>query len=515
MLEPSKQTGRPGKPEAVLYARVSSKEQEKEGFSIPAQLRLLREYASVQGLNMIREFVDVETAKQAGRTGFGEMLKFIRKRRSCRTVLVEKTDRLYRNLKDWVSIDELNVEIHFVKENLVLSADSRSSEKFIHGIKVLMAKNYIDNLSEETRKGQREKAEQGIWPSFAPLGYRNIVRSDGKKAIQPDPEVAPIISRLFEWYATGNYSLRDLTQMARNAGLAFRKSKQLVPKSTVHQVLRKRIYTGHFDWDGKTYAGVHTSLVSRQLWEQVQAVLDRRFARRHRKAKHDFAFSRLISCGHCGCSLVGEIKKQRYTYYHCTGYRGRCPEPYVREEVLEQKFTALLKNLVIDGDVLDWVSEALRESHQDQKRIHDEAIERLERKVRQLEYRIEEMYVDKLDGRIDAAFYDRKVVEWRSERDSLSQGIEEHRAANHNYPDEGIQLIQLARRAHELFERRQASEKRRLLNFVVSNCSWKDGKLTAVHRQPFDIISLAAQRQRASKTRDGVKSAGNENWLLR
>ena len=109
MLEPSKQAGRPGKPEAVLYARVSSKEQEKEGFSIPAQLRLLREYASVRGLNVIRESVDVETAKQAGRTGFGEMLKFIRKRRSCRTVLVEKTDRLYRNLKDWVSIDELNV----------------------------------------------------------------------------------------------------------------------------------------------------------------------------------------------------------------------------------------------------------------------------------------------------------------------------------------------------------------------------------------------------------------------
>ena len=135
--------------------------------------------------------------------------------------------------------------------------------------------------------------------------------------------------------------------------------------------------------------------------------------------------------------------------------------------------------------------------------------------MKQLEHRIEEMYVDKLDGRVDAAFYDRKAVEWRSERDSLSQGIEEHRAANHNYLDEGIQLLQLARRAHELFERREASEKRRLLNFVVSNCSWKDGKLTAVHRQPFDIISLAAQKQRASKTRDGVKSAGNKNWLLR
>src|SRR5436190_23409951 len=75
-------------------------------------------------------------------------------------LLVEKTDRLYRNLKDWVLLDELNIEIHLVKEGVVLAQDSKSSEKFFHGIKVLMAKNYIDNLSEEARKGQQEKAEQ-------------------------------------------------------------------------------------------------------------------------------------------------------------------------------------------------------------------------------------------------------------------------------------------------------------------------------------------------------------------
>jgi site-specific DNA recombinase len=87
-------------------------------------------------------------------------------------MLVEKTDRLYRNLKDWMTVDELDVEMHFPKEGVVLSRESRSSEKFMHGIKVLMAKNYIDNLSEEARKGMQEKAEQGIWPTKCPLGYR-------------------------------------------------------------------------------------------------------------------------------------------------------------------------------------------------------------------------------------------------------------------------------------------------------------------------------------------------------
>jgi site-specific DNA recombinase len=159
--------------QAVIYARVSSKEQEKEGFSIPAQLKLLHEYALERGFCVIKEFIDVETAKAAGRLQFGEMVRFLQAYREARDILVEKTDRLYRNFKDYVTLEDLDLVVHLVKENEVLSKDSRSHTKFIHGIKVLMAKNYIDNLSEETKKGMREKAEQGHYPSFVPLGYRN------------------------------------------------------------------------------------------------------------------------------------------------------------------------------------------------------------------------------------------------------------------------------------------------------------------------------------------------------
>jgi site-specific DNA recombinase len=132
---------------AVAYLRVSSREQEKEGFSIPAQQRRLRAYAAEHDLRVLREFVDVETAKRAGRTQFQEPVRFLKKSPSCRTLLVEKTDRRYRNLKDYVPLDELDLDVHFVKENVVLTPDSRSAGKFMHGIKVLMAKNYIDNLS--------------------------------------------------------------------------------------------------------------------------------------------------------------------------------------------------------------------------------------------------------------------------------------------------------------------------------------------------------------------------------
>jgi len=103
--------------QAVLYARVSSKDQEKEGYSIPAQQRSLREHALQQGIIVAEEFVDVETAKQSGRTAFTAMMEYLKKHRAtCRTILVEKTDRLYRNLKDWTTLDDLGITIHLVKE---------------------------------------------------------------------------------------------------------------------------------------------------------------------------------------------------------------------------------------------------------------------------------------------------------------------------------------------------------------------------------------------------------------
>ena len=138
-------------------------------YSITAQLPLLHEYARNKGFTVTAEFIDVETAKRSGRTGFTAMLEFLRKH-DCRTVLVEKTDRLYRNIKDWVTLEELGLNLHMVKEGQILGPNSRSSDKLMHGIRVVMAKNHIDNLSEETRKGMTEKARSGVWPSYAPVG---------------------------------------------------------------------------------------------------------------------------------------------------------------------------------------------------------------------------------------------------------------------------------------------------------------------------------------------------------
>lgn len=203
--------GRPAAPatRVVLHARVSSKEQREEGYSIEAQLRLLRDYAVKQGFVIAQEFIDVESASKSGRTGFNEMLAHLRKHPTCRVILVEKTDRLYRNLKDYATLDvrDRDLTIHLVKEGEILSPDSRSSQQFVHGIKVLMARNYSLNLGEETLKGMTEKARAGIYPSYAPAGYRNVDGTNGKRTIVPDPDTAPVITAIFERSAAGTHSV--------------------------------------------------------------------------------------------------------------------------------------------------------------------------------------------------------------------------------------------------------------------------------------------------------------------
>jgi hypothetical protein len=164
-------------------------------------------------------------------------------------------------------LKRLELSVHFVKENAIVSKASRSSEKFMHGIQVLMAKNYVDNLSEEVRKGLREKAEQGDWPSVAPIGYVNNLATH---RIDIDPIRGPIVSQLFDRYATGQVSLHGLARGVTAAGLTLPRSGRPLLKGEIHRILQNPIDYGDFRWLGKLYQGSHDPLVSRDLFEAVQ-----------------------------------------------------------------------------------------------------------------------------------------------------------------------------------------------------------------------------------------------------
>jgi site-specific DNA recombinase len=420
---------------------------------------------------------------------------------------------LYRNLKDWVTLDGLDLEIHFVKENWIVSPNSRSSEKLMHGMKVLMAKNYIDNLSEETVKGMTEKARAGIYPSFAPVGYLNADGPSGKRIIITDPDNGPIITDLFERFATGKSSLDTLVAELRAEGVNLRGRR--LHKSTVHQILRKRLYTGDFDWDGMTYEGTHEPLVTRECWQRVQELLGARAENKIRKVKHDFAYTGLVHCGHCGCVFVGELKKGKYVYYHCTGNRGKCPESYTRQEVLTREFAGLLRELVIPQPILEWLGDAVLKSDQTEQAARAETIKKLQGRYDQIEARIGTMYMDKLDERITQEFFDKQAAMLRREQDGLLRKIQDIQKATPAPVDQAIDMLRLTSRASELFLQQSAAEQRRLLKVVVEKAAWQDGGLRTALFEPFEILRQSNQESYRKEKENGGSGRDLEIWLLR
>ena len=145
--------------------------------------------------------------------------------------------------------------------------------------------------------------------------------------------------------------------------------------------------------------------------------------------------------------------------------------------MLEAQFTAALRRLKFDEEVLAWVKHALRQSHADERREHEAAMARLQAEHTKIQRRLDAMYDDKLDGVIDEALFRRKADECRAGQAKLSDEIERHRQANQNYIEDGTRLLDLANKAADLFEKQPASEKRKLLRFVLAGCTWKNGQL--------------------------------------
>jgi site-specific DNA recombinase len=469
---------------AVIYARVSSKEQEREGYSIPAQLKLLREYATNNDLRVEREFVDVETAKMAGRKNFGEMVQYLEKSPACRVVIAEKTDRLYRNLRDYLTLEDMDAEIHLPKEGQTICKESKSQSKLIHGIHVVLARNFIENLKEEVKKGMREKAEQGIYPSRPPLGYRN---NKLERTIEVDPAKAPAARRMFELYASGRFSL-DLVW--KTLKLEF---EVALSKSHVEKLLKNCFYVGKFHWDGILYPGTHEPLVSRSLFDQVQNVF--RGHNQPKYKKREYAFGGLLKCAYDDCTVTAEIKKGRYIYYHCTGYRGKCALPYFREEELGNRLGQILKDIHIPDEVLEQLRQTLLHD-KGRAEVHGQSeTERLRTRLAQVRRRIEQAYLDKLDGKITEAFWDARSVEWNQEEQQILMALDGLERQSPERLLDGVRILELANKAYFLYLKQPPAEKAKLLRIVLSNCKIDAASVDPTYRKPFDLIFQRVKKE--------------------
>ena len=479
---------------AIMYVRVSSREQAEEGFSIESQQKLLRDYAVQHGLELVKEFSEVESAKQAGRPAFNEMLAYLRAHATVRTILCEKTDRLYRNFKDYVAldVDQYGLTVVLVKEGETISKDSKSHQKLIHGLKVLLAKNYIDNLKEETGKGLREKAEQGEFPSRAPLGYRNNKET---KRIEVNADQAPFIRRLFELYATGEYSLTTVKDKIAEEGLRAKGGRKL-HKAEIEFTLHNPIYHGYFRWHDTIYKGVHEPIISKDLFDRAQAQFKR--FNMPKKTKRGFPYAGMMTCGSCGCAITAEIKKGKYVYYHCTHGKGGCASGSIRQEALEEQFGEIIRRISIDDSRLEWFKKALAESHALEKDHHNETVAALYREHQQLQHWLDIAYEDRLNGVIDAAHWADASMKWKNRQASIMDALKRLQSANSGYLETGNRILELSNKAYALFKVRDSHEKRQLLNIVLSNSVLTANKVIPTYKRPFDIL---------------VKGSSESNWL--
>jgi site-specific DNA recombinase len=200
-------------------------------------------------------------------------------------------------------------------------------------------------------------------------------------------------------------------------------------------------------------------------------------------------------------------------YYHCTGNRGKCPEPYTRAEILSSKFSNVLHELVIPPAILDWLGDAVLTSGRTEQAAHTEAIKKLQARYDQMQGRIRTMYMDKLDGRITQEFFDKQAATLRREQKVLLCEIQDIQKATPAPVEQAIDMLRLASRASELFLQQPAIEQRRLLRTVLQKAAWKNGALQTTLFEPFEI--LRHSNQESSRKEKENAGSGRELgiWL--
>lgn len=491
---------------ALLVARVSTKDQEEEGYSLSSQENLLDTYAEKKNFEIVKRFVFPESASgKKKRKIQAEILTYLKKNQDVTVMLCEKVDRMTRNFKDAVALNEwleANVErqIHFVKQNLILHKHSKSNEKFQWDIYLAMARQYSNNLAEEAKKGLDQKALSGWYPGNSKRGYKSLGEVGRKIWVidtSPDSE-APFIQKLFklmnEGDDRGTYTTMTVGKRLFEDGWKTKDGKP-VGKSVIHEILTDCFYCSEFDWNGEHYPdGKHEPLIhparvlAKEVFYSVQARLKRKTNGKYRK--HDFLF-RDLTCGECGRSIVGQMQKG-HAYYSCTRYGTTCSQrKYVREEVIQEQVVALLDQFQVDcPETLEWIRDALRESHADEIQYHTTIMDSLTKQLTATQKRLDNLYDDKMDEKITKEMYDRKFDQYTKEQATILEAIKNHKQANINYLQLGANIFELAQQGQKLYEEMAtATEKRSLLNFVFSNLSLKDKKLLPDYKNGFQIIA--------------------------
>ena len=465
------------------YTRVSTDKQGELGVSLQEQKEIIRRYSSHKNLEISRWFEEMETASKIGRPVFNQMLRSL-KAGQADGIIIHKVDRGARNFRDWAEIGELvqqGVEVHFATESLdlttlggMLSAD----------IQAVMSVHYSRNLREEVKKGYYGRMKQGFCPHPAPLGYLNNGKAKPKTI---DPVQGPIVRQAFELYASGRYSLLQLKDELYKLGLRTRETPKKpggrkVSRNSLSEMLSNPFYIGvlHVKKSGRTFAGIHKPLIPKQLFERVQQVKSGRYVRQIRT--HRFLFSRMIECGVCGRSLIGETHKG-YVYYRC--HNRHAPSTSLSEEKVKGKIAKLFERLKLTPEEVQLVDAFLlgtKEIWEARSRENSKTAELALASLQERSSRLTDAYVENL---IDRQEFEKKKTALTLERRETESQLTELKNGSWPGRERWEKIVELMKTAYSLYKSDSYDENREIMKEVMSNSVASGNSLVFTVRFPF------------------------------
>jgi site-specific DNA recombinase len=442
------------------YVRVSTVKQGERGSSLQEQKSAIEAYAKRHGLPITVWFEEMETAAKEGRRLFNRMVADLTKGKAA-GVIVHKIDRSARNLKDWSQINDLmdaGVEVHFAHESLDMGT---RGGRLSADIQAVVAADYIRNLRDEVKKGIYGRLKQGLYPLPAPRGY--LDRGKGKRK-EIDPVSGPLVRQAFELYGSGAHTLETLRMEMHRRGLRSRAGQPLGLEA-ISVMLRNPFYCGliRIRRTGQTFEGVHQPLVTKAVFDRVQAVLEGRvFAR---PQKHSFLFRRLIRCAACGYSLIGESRKG-HTYYRC--HTRTCRGTILKEPEIDRMLRERLALLRFTEEEVEAITRQAQARSGDQEVREEQRTAGLKRDLARCDDRLARLTDALVDGLLDKETFELRKTALFEERRSLRDGLEA-KPAEETFAETVVKYLGRANTAYELYESGFPDEKREMVKSLTSD----------------------------------------------
>jgi len=341
-----------------LYARKSTEAEDRQALSIESQIREMMALAEKEGIDIVEVKRESHSSKEVGqREIFNQMIKEIRERKY-NGILTWAPDRLSRNAGDLGSIvdlmdQKLLIEIRTYGQRFT----NNPNEKFLLMILGSQAKLENDNKAVNVKRGLRTRCEMGWRPGTAPTGYLNEKYVDKKCQVRLDPRRAPIIKQMFERVANEQWSGRKVYRWLIESGFKTKNGKPL-SIGNIYIILRNPFYYGEFEYpsgSGNWYVGKHVPIITKELFDKVQATLNENFI--PKTESKEFAFTKLIKCGYCGSGISADEKfkklknggTNRHVYYFCTKAKNiDCNNYAINEKDLINEMIELIDRVDLD-----------------------------------------------------------------------------------------------------------------------------------------------------------------------